>query len=255
MRPPPLQMDLDLSVLLDGSDNLNTQQYVNAKELLLSLLDQIGVSSEPSRADGKTRVSVYQQSSIYGSSYINEEFSFTKFKDRSIMRRHITNSVKQVGGTSHPEPALEWLITNVILKAERPRSKRMVMAVFGEDSEHNKAHLDYLSRLCKCQNVVVFILMAGQRFDWTRMEELTISRLEQQLVFLDNRDYSTRFAYAFMHMLQSKTYSWLCLHKSSPIELLTNIYAFSRRFYPKWLTVHSDYTCFISMCVPWESNP
>ncbi|KAF4106106.1 hypothetical protein G5714_013768 [Onychostoma macrolepis] len=201
LRPPPLQMDLDLSVLLDGSDNLNTQQYVNAKELLLSLLDKIGVSSEPSRADGKTRVSVYQQSSIYGSSYINEEFSFTQFKDRSIMKRHITNTVKKVGGTSHPEPALEWLITNVILKAERPRSKRMVMAVFGEDSEHSKAHLDYLSRLCKCQNVVMFILMAGQRFDWTRMEQLTSSHLEQHLVFLDNRDYSTRFAHAFLHML------------------------------------------------------
>ncbi|XP_016330084.1 collagen alpha-6(VI) chain-like [Sinocyclocheilus anshuiensis] len=201
LRPQPLQMDLDLSVLLDGSDNLNTQQYVNAKELLLSLLDQIGVSSEPSRADGETRVSIYQQSSIYGSSYINEEFSFTKFKDRNIMKRHITNTVKQVGGTSHPEFALEWLITNVILKAERPRSKRMVMAVFGEDSEHSKAHLDYLSRLCKCQNVVMFILMAGQRFDWTRMEELTSSRLEQHLVFLDDRDYSTRFVYAFLHML------------------------------------------------------
>ncbi len=33
------------------------------------------------------------------------------------------------------------------------------------------------------------------------------------------------------------------------------IYAFSRRFYPKRLTVHSGYTCFFSMCVPWESNP
>ncbi len=36
------------------------------------------------------------------------------------------------------------------------------------------------------------------------------------------------------------------------------IYAFSRRFYPKRLTVHSGYTFFfffISMCVPWESNP
>ncbi len=33
------------------------------------------------------------------------------------------------------------------------------------------------------------------------------------------------------------------------------IYAFSRRFYPKRLTVHSGYTCFITMCVPWESNP
>ncbi len=33
------------------------------------------------------------------------------------------------------------------------------------------------------------------------------------------------------------------------------VYAFSRRFYPKRLTVHSGYTCFITMCVPWESNP
>ncbi len=33
------------------------------------------------------------------------------------------------------------------------------------------------------------------------------------------------------------------------------IYASSRRFYPKRLTVHSGNTCFITMCVPWESNP
>ncbi len=32
------------------------------------------------------------------------------------------------------------------------------------------------------------------------------------------------------------------------------IYAFSRHFYPKRLTVHSGYT-FVSMCVPWELNP
>ncbi len=38
---------------------------------------------------------------------------------------------------------------------------------------------------------------------------------------------------------------------------LSYIYAFSRRFYPKLLTVHSDYTYFffVSMCVPWELNP
>ncbi len=32
-------------------------------------------------------------------------------------------------------------------------------------------------------------------------------------------------------------------------------YAFSRRFYPKRLTVHSGYTYFVSMCIPWEFNP
>ncbi len=33
------------------------------------------------------------------------------------------------------------------------------------------------------------------------------------------------------------------------------IYAFSRLFYPKRLTVHSGYKLFISTCVPWELNP
>ncbi len=32
------------------------------------------------------------------------------------------------------------------------------------------------------------------------------------------------------------------------------IYAFNRRFYPMRLTVHSGYTCFLSVCVPWELN-
>ncbi len=31
-------------------------------------------------------------------------------------------------------------------------------------------------------------------------------------------------------------------------------FTFTRRFYPKRLTVHSGYT-FLSVCVPWESNP
>ncbi len=34
------------------------------------------------------------------------------------------------------------------------------------------------------------------------------------------------------------------------------MYAFSRRFYPKRLTVHLGYMFFfLYVCVPWESNP
>ncbi len=37
---------------------------------------------------------------------------------------------------------------------------------------------------------------------------------------------------------------------------LCNTFTFSRRFYPKRLTVHSGYTfVFICTCVPWELNP
>ncbi len=33
------------------------------------------------------------------------------------------------------------------------------------------------------------------------------------------------------------------------------IYAFSRRFYSKRLTVNTGYTFIVSMCVPWKLNP
>ncbi len=42
-----------------------------------------------------------------------------------------------------------------------------------------------------------------------------------------------------------------CAHHTSYIYM----YAFSRRFYPKQLTVHSGYTFIVSMCVPWKLNP
>ncbi len=41
----------------------------------------------------------------------------------------------------------------------------------------------------------------------------------------------------------------------SNIYIYIYIYAFSRRFYPKRLTVYRLYICIVSMCVPWESNP
>ncbi len=48
----------------------------------------------------------------------------------------------------------------------------------------------------------------------------------------------------------------MCNYITVTYENVNNyIYAFSRRFYPKRLTVHSGYTCFITMCVPWELNP
>ncbi len=37
--------------------------------------------------------------------------------------------------------------------------------------------------------------------------------------------------------------------------IFMHFYAFIRCVYPKRLTVHSGYTYFVSMRVPWESNP
>ncbi len=58
------------------------------------------------------------------------------------------------------------------------------------------------------------------------------------------------------HLCVNGADSRFCLlHTQRTYTYYIYIYAFSRRFYPKRLTVHSGYTCFISMCVPWKLNP
>ncbi len=46
-----------------------------------------------------------------------------------------------------------------------------------------------------------------------------------------------------------------CVHCDRRPDPYIYIYAFSRRFYPKRLTIAFRLYIFISMCVPWESNP
>ncbi len=65
----------------------------------------------------------------------------------------------------------------------------------------------------------------------------TINHTSLDLLYFHTPNWST---FTFMHLADAFTFY---------------IYAFSRCFYPKRLTVHSGYTFIVSMCVPWESNP
>ncbi len=51
---------------------------------------------------------------------------------------------------------------------------------------------------------------------------------------------------------------WIIAYQLLPYHLYNDSslhFTFSRRFYPKRLTVHSSYNFFVHMCVPWELNP
>ncbi len=56
----------------------------------------------------------------------------------------------------------------------------------------------------------------------------------------------------FNNTISSNLNAWICstawVSSESLKSLVIYMYTFSRCFYPKWLTVHSGYTCFISMC-------
>ncbi len=70
----------------------------------------------------------------------------------------------------------------------------------------------------------------------------------------------TMYDWTFLtcHILQTTSafrWKWNKLYSIFVVYFWNNIYAFSICFYPKRLTVHSGYTSFLSVCVPWELNP
>ncbi|KAI4876762.1 hypothetical protein NFI96_017996, partial [Prochilodus magdalenae] len=207
LNPPPEEVDVDLAIMMDASYDLPTDQYSGMKNLLVSMLDEVDVSPEPTKEDGKARIAVYQQSSRYPNPNIKEEFGLNTFKDRRIMKRHISETMKQAGGSSRPDLALQWLATKVLTDAEAPRKKRMVLAILGEDSKYlDKEKLDYISKLYMCQDVVLFTLTVGEMLGMSQAEELTTYPLEQHSVHLGqlapkDLKYARRFFRAFLRML------------------------------------------------------
>ncbi|XP_036431055.1 LOW QUALITY PROTEIN: collagen alpha-4(VI) chain [Colossoma macropomum] len=212
LSPPPEEVDVDLIIMMDASFDLPTNQYSGVKDVLVSLLDEVDLSIEPTKEDGKARIAVYQQSSSYPNQ-IKEEFGLTTFRDRGMMKRHISKAMKQAGGSSRLFSALEWIVTNVLMEAEAPRKKRMVLAILGEDSGYlDKEELNYISKLCMCQDVVLFILTVGEKFSRSLAEELTSNPPEQHLVHLGqlvlkDLKYAQRFFRAFLRMLTRDFFS------------------------------------------------
>ncbi|XP_041962554.1 collagen alpha-6(VI) chain-like isoform X1 [Alosa sapidissima] len=211
--PAPVQVNLDLAVLVDGSRNVQADQYEGVKELLGSVVEQIAVSSQPSRSDGQARVALYQPvPSSYrptaGQVPVQEEFDFTSFQDSSAMKKHIFQSMQQLGGSYGLGYAVEWVITRGLLTAVKSRKNRMVLAIIGgETSYWDRAQLEYASKLARCQGVVLFTLTVGDTFNTTQVEELASLPLEQHMVHLGevkqgDQEYAKRFLRTFLSFVK-----------------------------------------------------
>ncbi|KAI7806724.1 putative collagen alpha-6VI chain [Triplophysa rosa] len=216
LQPSSQEVDLDLAVIVDGSRSILADQYEGVKEVLGSVLDQIVVSSQPSRADGQARVALYQQSSTYSEaqSAVKVIFNFQQFQDHSLMKRSIHQELKQTGGSSRLGLAMEYAIMQSILTAPKARKNKMVLAVIGEHTAyHDRAKLDFISRLAKCEGVVLFTMTVGDHFNNTQVEEMASYPLEQHIVHLGHlkdgeQEYARRFLRTFFHILSKNTNSY-----------------------------------------------
>ncbi|XP_060778327.1 collagen alpha-6(VI) chain-like isoform X2 [Neoarius graeffei] len=206
----PEQVDVDLALLVDGSQSIQADQYEGVKQVLGTVLDQLVVSDQPSKADRQARVALYQQSSSYSEAQapVKQIFTFQQFQHRNLMKQSIFKNLQQTGGYSRLGHAMEFVIMQGLLTVSKPRKNKMVLLIVGGETEYSdREKLDFISMKAKCQGVVLFTLTVGDHFKSTQVEQLASFPTEQHVVHLGHvkqgeQEYSRRFIRTFLHVLR-----------------------------------------------------
>lgn len=209
---------MDLTVVVDDSREIQADQYAGVQQLLGSVVEQLAVSPQPRRADSKARVALLQQSgSLFAQApqatqAAKLEFDLQRYQDHTMMKRHLLQSMQQQGGTSALGQTLEFALTEVLLKAFRPRKSKVVLVIVGTETAYwDRAKLHYISQQAKCQGIAVFVITVGKHYNRTQVEDLASFPPEQHLLHLGQmkegeQDYAQRFFRAFLSVLSSKDF-------------------------------------------------
>ncbi|XP_024114131.1 collagen alpha-6(VI) chain isoform X2 [Oryzias melastigma] len=202
--PPPQQMAVDLAVVVDGSREVQADEFAGAQQLLGSVLEQLAVSAEPSQA----RVAVVQQGSAQAPKL---EFGLQTFQNRDLMKRHLLQNMQQQGGPSLLGRTLEYTLREVLPRADQTRRKRVLLTVLATRTAYeDRSALRSASQRAHCDGVALFVLTVGDRYNQTQVEELASSPVQQHLIHVDRlgaegRSYAQRFFRVFLSALSKGT--------------------------------------------------
>ncbi|CAJ1061343.1 collagen alpha-6(VI) chain [Xyrichtys novacula] len=182
----PQQADVDLVLVLDGSREVRADEYAGAQQLLGSVVEQLAVSPEPSRAGNQARVALVQMGSTQ---VLKKEFGLQSYQNQDQMKRHLIQNMRQQGGSASIGLTLEFTLKKVLLNAKQARKRRVLLTVVGTQTAYeDQAKLRYISQKAKCEGVALFVVTVGERYSRTQVEELAGLPTNQHLVHVSRLD-------------------------------------------------------------------
>ncbi|XP_041843639.1 collagen alpha-6(VI) chain-like isoform X2 [Melanotaenia boesemani] len=201
----PQQVEVDLAMVLDGSREMQADEYAGAQQLLSSVVEHLALSPQPQRASNRARVALVQQGAVQAPKL---EFGLQTYQNQKLMRRHLVQNMQQQGGSSVLGQTLDYTLKEVLLKAGQPGRRKVLLAVVATQtaSRRDQARLSYVSQKAKCDGVALFVVTVGDRYNRTQVEELAGLPVQQHLIHVsrlvaDEQGYVQRFFRVFLSAL------------------------------------------------------
>ncbi|KAM9353570.1 collagen alpha-6(VI) chain-like [Symphorus nematophorus] len=199
----PQEVDMDLALVVDGSREMQADEYAGAQQLLGSVVQQLVVSSQPRRGGSQARVAVVQT----GVRDVKLEFDLQTYQNHNLMRRHLIQNMTQQGGNLVLGQTLDFTLNQVLLRASQPRRRRVLLTVVGAKTVNkDRAKLHYITMRAKCEGVALFVVTVGDRYNQTQVEELASLPVHQHLIHVgrlrpEEQGYAQRFIGVFLSAL------------------------------------------------------
>ncbi|KAM6910513.1 collagen alpha-6(VI) chain [Xenentodon cancila] len=203
----PQQVDMDLAVVLDGSNEMQANEYTGAQQLLGSVVEQLAIGPQPGRLGNRPRVAVVQQGAGQTAKL---EFNLQRYQRQEQMKEHLLQSMQQQGGSSALGQTLDYALKEVLLKAGQPRRRKVLLTVVAARTAfRDQARLHYISQKAKCDGVALFVVTVGDRYNRTQVEELASLPVQQHLIHVsrlktEEQGYAQRFFRVFLSVLQTR---------------------------------------------------
>ncbi|XP_042636263.1 collagen alpha-4(VI) chain-like [Orycteropus afer afer] len=218
--PRPLEVDVDVAFVVDGSHSVSTNVYLAALGLVATTLNDLEVAEQPSASHHGARVALVTYTTPgfrpgRGHPPVTENFHLTSYGHRSQMQQHVR------GIADHPPQgaaalghALEWTLEKVLLEVPLPRRAQVLFAIVAsETSDWDREKLRTLSLEAKCQGVALFVLALGSGvgpLELAELDHVASTPSEQHLLRLEGIsdsevDYAQGFIRAFFNLLNTET--------------------------------------------------
>uniref|UniRef100_A0A8D2LVV3 VWFA domain-containing protein n=1 Tax=Varanus komodoensis TaxID=61221 RepID=A0A8D2LVV3_VARKO len=213
---------MDAAFLLDSSKKTNPREFEKLKNFLSSALDHFDVSSAPSTSSAGDRVAVvsHAPSSFrpqMQTTPVKKEFDLLTYGRTQLMKKHIQESLHQLGGVAAVGHALQWTINNIFAPVPHLRKHKVIVVISaGETNPWDQAVLKKVSLRAKCQGFTLLVLSLGSMYNSTELEEMASSPLEQHLIQLGRihepeMNYALQFLKSFLQLVRSKFLLCCCL--------------------------------------------
>ncbi|TRZ02736.1 hypothetical protein DNTS_005421 [Danionella cerebrum] len=168
-RDPATDLDIDMAFILDSSESTWPSVFMEIKQYVAMMIEQLQLSQEPTSSTHHARVALVQHTPyeyLHNASGmpISVAFGLTDHKSTQSVRSFLEDKVHQLEGGRALADALEGTVEHVFEKVPHSRHLKVLVLLVTGQVEQQEERIIRAATEVKCKGYFIVVLAIGKLF-------------------------------------------------------------------------------------------